>query len=99
MIITIVILLVFLSISIYANFNSIKNIEVLESEIERLSDELLRIRVLSNEMRTELKAIDRRGSFEADDEVGIFFKNLKTIINRIDWFFNPSGENNEKRID
>jgi hypothetical protein len=38
-------------------------------------------------MRNELKAIDRRGSFEADDEVGIFFKNLKTIILRLDELF------------
>lgn len=95
MIIAIIILSIFLSVSIYANVNSIKNLETLENEVERLSSELIRIRVLSNEMRTELKAIDRRGSFEADDEVGIFFKNLKTIVTRLDMFFTPTKDQNE----
>lgn len=84
--------IILLCISVYANINSLKNIEILESEIERLSDELMRIRVIASEMRTELKNIDRRGSFEADDEVGIFFKNLKTIMNRLDMFFNINRE-------
>lgn len=31
----------------------------------------------------ELKRIDNSGAFEADDEVGYFFKSLKEIMNRI----------------
>lgn len=88
MIVAVIILSILLLISIYANINSIKNIEILENQIEQLSDEFIRIRSIVIEMRNELKAIDRRGSFEADDEVGIFFKNLKTIISRLNELFN-----------
>jgi cell division protein FtsB len=87
MIYLIIILLILLSISIYANINSLKTIDVLEKEIEVFSDEFIRIRAIVIDMRNELKAIDRRGSFEADDEVGIFFKNLKTIVMRLDELF------------
>jgi hypothetical protein len=83
----IVVLIIALSISVYANINSLKNIELLENEVERFSDEFIRIRSIVIDMRDELKAIDRRGSFEADDEVGIFYKNLKTIILRLDELF------------
>ncbi len=31
-------------------------------------------------MNSEIKAIDSRGHFEADDEVGFFFKELKRLI-------------------
>ncbi len=87
MIYIIIILLILLATSIYANINSLKAIDVLEKEIEIFSDEFIRIRAIVIDMRNELKAIDRRGSFEADDEVGIFFKNLKTIILRLDELF------------
>lgn len=87
MILLVIILVVLLTASIYGNIKSLQNIELLENQIENFSDELLRLRRIVIDMRNELKAIDRRGSFEADDEVGIFFKNLKTIVNRLDNFF------------
>lgn len=85
--ILIILLIIALSFSVYANINSLKNIELLETEVERFSDEFIRIRAIVIDMRNELKAIDRRGSFEADDEVGIFYRNLKTIILRLDELF------------
>lgn len=88
MILILIILSICLLISLYGNYNSIKNIEFLEKQMETYSNEFIRLRALVIEMRNELKAIDRRGSFEADDEVGIFFKNLKAIISRINNFFN-----------
>jgi hypothetical protein len=95
MIITIIILSIFLCISVYANINSLRNIEKLENELDLYIEEFKRLRITVTEMRTELKAIDHRGSFEADDEVGIFFKNLKTILTRLDYFFkNTEDENN-----
>jgi hypothetical protein len=87
MIYLIILLLISLAISVYANVNSLKTIDFLEKEVETLSDEFIRIRTIVIDMRNELKAIDRRGSFEADDEVGIFFKNLKTIVMRLDELF------------
>lgn len=90
MIIAIILLSVLLLISVYGNVNSIKSIELLEKQVEQYSDEFIRIRAIVIEMRNELKAIDRRGSFEADDEVGIFFKNLKSIISRLNELFNTN---------
>ena len=37
-------------------------------------------------VNTDLKQADYRGSFEADDEVGIIFKEIKTIIKQLDRF-------------
>jgi hypothetical protein len=34
-----------------------------------------------NESNSRLKQIDRLGSFEADDETGVIFKELKDIVN------------------
>jgi hypothetical protein len=36
-----------------------------------------------NESNSRLKQIDRLGSFEADDETGIIFKELKDIVNEL----------------
>jgi cell division protein FtsB len=94
-IITLTILLVS---SIYANINLLKNIEVLENFVENQAEEMNRLRVIVIDMRNELKAIDKRGSFESDDEVGFFFKQLKSIIERINNFFdtNYKEQNAEK---
>jgi len=34
-------------------------------------------------MNAELKKIDSKGSFESDDEVGYFYKELKRIIHQL----------------
>ena len=55
----------------------------------------LRNRVQSH--RSVLKQLDRIGSFEADDETGYFFKELKKIINDINYYFDekPIEEDEE----
>jgi hypothetical protein len=35
------------------------------------------------EMYSVMKSIDKRGSFEADDEVGYFFKSLKEMVEEL----------------
>ena len=45
----------------------------------------LRNRVQSH--RSALKQLDKIGSFEADDETGYFFKELKKIVNDIYYYF------------
>ena len=37
-------------------------------------------------VNNDLKRADYRGSFEADDEVGTIFKEIKTIISQLDQF-------------
>ena len=35
------------------------------------------------DMNKEIKKIDTKGAFSSDDEVGYFFKELKSIINKL----------------
>lgn len=50
----------------------------------------IRNRVMSQ--RSYLKQLDRIGAFESDDEVGIFFKELKKIINDIAMYLDVEDE-------
>lgn len=50
----------------------------------------IRARVLSQQ--SYLRQLDRIGSFESDDEVGIFFKELKKIINDISTYLEINQE-------
>ena len=81
------ILIVALLVCVYVIRNLLKKVEVLEDNIEDLTKEVqlydafyddLRGRV--NESVTRMRQIDRIGSFEADDETGYIFKELKGIV-------------------
>lgn len=85
--ITITILSVILTISILINFNQMRKQEALEGYIEELENSnteyyqfftTLKSRI--NESNSKLKQIDRLGSFEADDETGFVFTELRDII-------------------
>jgi len=89
MIITLIsLLVVVLSVAIYTVRNLLKKMETLEDNIDELVKNIteydsfyedLKRRV--NESSSRLKQIDRLGSFEADDETGVIFKELKDIVN------------------
>jgi hypothetical protein len=55
----------------------------------------LRNRILSQ--RSYLKQLDRIGSFEADDETGYFFKEMKDIVNDISIYFGENPIDDEKK--
>lgn len=87
MVILVYILLILLCGSFYVIYNLIKKYNELE-EIAIDNQEFitaLRNRILTH--HSELRQLDRKGSFEADDEVGYFFKELKKIINDIYSYF------------
>jgi Na+-transporting NADH:ubiquinone oxidoreductase subunit NqrC len=44
------------------------------------------ITVIINDSSETIKQLDNRGAFEADDEVGTFFRNLKEIQTILDQF-------------
>lgn len=58
----------------------IKEIRNLERENEMLAAFLAELQRRSAENYNKLKQIDRRGSFESDDEVGYIFKYIKDIV-------------------
>jgi len=89
MIIVIIILALALIGSLYVVYNLLRKYEQSEEYIENLETWVSQFSKTITEMNQEIKKIDSKGSFESDDEVGYFFKELKRIINQI----NTLGEN------
>lgn len=73
--------------SLYGNINLYKKYSKLEEIAQENQDFILAIRNRVMSQRSYLKQIDKKGSFESDDEVGYFFKELKKIINDISLYF------------
>lgn len=97
MVITIVVLSILLVVSIYVNINLTKKFEKLEAMAEESVDALLEneklLTTLKNRLLSQqsyLRQLDRIGAFEADDETGYFFKELKSIVNDISTYFGES---------
>jgi hypothetical protein len=93
MILTIILLVIFLGVSIYANINLLKRNEQLEeaqdliaNDYEELYNKMLLFETVIDNANKKLKEIDYKGSFESDDEVGFFFKELKNIQEDINKF-------------
>jgi len=90
MITTIIILSVILTISILINFNQMRKQEALEEYIDELENSnteyyqfFTTLKTRLNESNSKLKQIDRLGSFEADDETGFVFTELRDIIDEL----------------
>lgn len=81
-------LVIMLSIATYIVRNLLKKMEALEDNVEELVKNVMEYETFYeelkrrvNESNSRLKQIDRLGSFEADDETGVIFKELKDIVN------------------
>ena len=70
--------LLFVTLS-YVIWNLMTKQEMLEDWIEDFMQSVEKVDF-------DLKQIDYRGSFEADDETGIIFKEIKNIIKQLDNF-------------
>ena len=86
MITTIVILSVLLTASIAVNINQLRKQESQSDYIEDLENSnteyynfFQKLKTQIGQSNSKLKQIDRLGSFEADDETGFAFKELKDI--------------------
>lgn len=97
MFITIIILCILLTTSIYININLTKKFDKLDEITQDSVDALLEnekfLTTLKNRLLSQqsyLRNLDRIGAFESDDETGYFFKELKSVINDIAVYF---GEN------
>ena len=58
----------------------------LNTKLESLEDWVTDFINTIEKVRTDLKKIDYKGYFEADDEVGAIFEQIKTTINQLDRF-------------
>ena len=87
MLITILILLVILcGVSVYANFNMIKQTEILEERVVELEQFIQAFSDNLSSIDNNLTEVDTRGTFEADDEVGYTFKTIKLITSQLQQF-------------
>jgi hypothetical protein len=104
MVIAIIVLSISLAVSIYVNINLTKKFEQLDEMAQDSVDSLLEnekfLTELRNRIRSQqsyLRQLDRIGSFEADDETGYFFKEMKDIMNDIAVYFGEEPIGDEKR--
>ena len=58
----------------------------LNTKLESLEDWVTDFINTIVKVQTDLKKIDYKGYFEADDEVGAIFEQIKTTINQLDRF-------------
>ena len=86
MLTTIIILAVLLTVSIAVNINQLRKQESQSEYIEDLENSnteyynfFQKLKTQIGQSNSKLKQIDRLGSFEADDETGFAFKELKDI--------------------
>ena len=61
----------------YIIWNLMKKTELLETWVENFTQRI-------ETVQTELKVIDDKGAFEADDEVGTIFEQIKETVNKLD---------------
>lgn len=82
----IIILSTLLIVSIYIIRNLLIQNKKYEDIVEKQVSYLRGLSTLLRVSEQRLKEIDERGSFEADDEVGIFFTELKDTYRNIEQF-------------
>jgi predicted PurR-regulated permease PerM len=68
---------------IVTTIKALNKIEVYKQYIEDLETFILNMQSNVTTWVNQLYEIDKKGSFEADDEVGVFFKNLKKLMTEI----------------
>jgi len=83
MIITIIILALALIGSLFVIYNLLRKYEQGEEYIENLETWVGLFSQNITDMNQKLTDIDKKGSFESDDEVGYFYKELKRIIHQL----------------
>ncbi len=82
------ILIVLVVILGFTTFNLLRKNEQAEDIIISQDEFISRLMDTINKADAKLKQIDHKGSFEADDEIGFFFKEVKNIQATLNEFNN-----------
>ena len=98
MVIAIIILSVLLIVSLFAIRNLLLKVEKYEDVTVDQVKYLQNISNIIADANEKLKAVDRKGIFEADDEVGFFFQALKSIQEELNVYMLPENYG-EKEIE
>ena len=82
-----ILLLTIIGFAGYIINNLLRQVEQLEDRDEQFAIWFLNFKKDVDLASTKLKNLDRIGSFEADDETGFIFKEIKKIQRRLDEYF------------
>lgn len=80
--ITLFIISLLLSLSIYVIFNLLKKLEKYEDQFEEYQDFIQSETIRNQALLEALRQIDQRQMFEKDDDVGSIFYQIKETIER-----------------
>lgn len=83
-----IIITIIAAIGLYAILNILKKYEKLESESESKNIWIYNFKQTVDFLNKTIKEVDSKGSFASDDEVGIFFtelKNMQDLLNKNFW--------------
>lgn len=80
------VLSVIIVILFYTNYNLLKKNEKCEDIIKSYENYMINLSNAIDFSSKKLKEIDRKGSFESDDEVGFFFQQLKYLQDQLNNF-------------
>jgi len=81
-----VVLIHIIELAIIGAFLLVRRNNALEAAVIKQQEYLDAISIIVANSDAKLKELDRLGAFEADDEVGTFFTNLREIQNMISEF-------------
>jgi hypothetical protein len=79
MLVAVIILSIVLSVTFYIVWNLLRKVERLEDTANDLSEYLYNTSTIIDQMNERVQEVDKRGTFQSDDEVGFFFEQLKEI--------------------
>ena len=87
---TIIVISIILAISLFVNINQLRKQESQSEYIEELENSnteyysfFQKLKTQVGESNSKLKQLDRLGSFEADDETGFIFQEMKDIFDSL----------------
>ena len=80
------------AVLIYAIINLVKQTEQLEDQVSYYIDIVDAVREKVLDVQVQLKEIDIKGSFEADDEVGFVFKEIQELVDDLTNTINEAYE-------
>ena len=78
-----ILLLILICIQLYVIWNLNKKTETYEDMVSEYETYLDEVTTAVTDINNRLKEIDHRGTFESDDEVGYFFKTLKSLVEQL----------------
>lgn len=84
--IIITILSLLILVLIYTNYNLLRKNEKCEDIIKSYETYMINFSNVIKFSENKLKEIDAKGSFESDDEIGFFFKQIKFLQEQLNGF-------------